>query len=1042
MKLTDRSSFIKKVSFLGGFSDGEIDGLLEKAELKTLGMGELLYDSDDQGDIFYIVYKGKIRIFQKTDDGEEINLGLKKRGEHFGEASIISGRPRDAAARAAEESRVIAIPGEIFHSLIFSRLELREYFDTATRQWDLLRFFKSRSVLSAAPLKELEEFSRGCSPEFHRKGAVIFRQGAEPEKLYCVEQGKIKVVRWENGKEEIINFLKEGDIFGEKALYENSKRHADVVCLNDCSLLAVSKETVNTVIKKSKKINEILEKQLQEYTAGSPETPYEDLIAQELAADARAVPGEKADSAKRRGRKKSGEKAKEKPGLRNRLSTYFHQNIRFPFIKQHDEMSCGITCLMIISRYYGKSFASSRLHELAHVDLRGSSIARLASAAEQLGFLTKGMKLNFDSLLSVTLPCIVHWQGRHFVVVYKATTRYVWVSDPAIGLRRYTRDFFEKNWTGIALLLDPTPRFDDQDEERSSFRNFFQFVAPYKVILFEIFIASLLLNIFGLASPIFTQNIVDKVLAHHNISMLNIMLVGMLLVIVFRVLTMLVRQYLIIHTAMKIDLRMLVSFFRHMLALPLGYFKVRKIGDFITRFGENLNIRRFLTNTAMTMILDTLLIVVYLSLMFYYNVKLTGLALLFIPFFVILTLVFTPILKRLNIDSFAARVESESHLIESINAIDTVKTMSMEFSTRWKWEDKFLKALNIDYKLNTTAMYFNGIGDLVGALSSTIILWYGAHQVMDGNLSVGQLMAFMSLLGSVMSPINRLITVWDDIQQTLISIDRINDVLTSKPELPMSGEESSGLVLKDPKGGVLLEDVYFRYGGDDDPYILSKINCHIEPGQTVAIVGRSGSGKTTLVKLIARLYNTTEGRVKIDGVDIKNINLINLRSIVGFVLQDSFVFNTTIRENISMGDADETMKKVIESAELANAHEFISTMPLGYETRIGESGLQLSGGQRQRIAIARVLYQNPRILIFDEATSSLDTESEQAIQQNMKTIFKDKTAIIISHRLSTVRNADVILVLDKGEVVEQGTHKELMKQKGLYYYLNQQQLNL
>ena len=493
---------------------------------------------------------------------------------------------------------------------------------------------------------------------------------------------------------------------------------------------------------------------------------------------------------------------------------------------------------------------------------------------------------------------------------------------------------------------------------------------------------------------------------------------------------------------MKIDLRMLVQFYKHMLALPLGYFKVRKIGDFITRFGENLKIRNFLTETALTIVLDSILIVVYLSLMFYYNVKMTLMVLLFIPLFLIITLVFTPILKKLNIRSFGARVESQSHLIESINAIDTVKAMNTEYQTRWKWENKYLKSLNIDFNLFKTAIYFNSLGEFVGSISTTFILFYGAHTVLNGDLSVGELMAFMALMGSVITPINRIISAWDDIQETLVSVDRLNDVFAAKPEFAESAEQESGIVLKDPNGEIEFKDVFFRYGGEDDPYILSSIDLKIPSQARLAIVGRSGSGKTTLAKLIARFYDVTEGKITIDGHDIRNVNLANLRKLVGFVLQENFIFNGTISENISLGDPDESLEKVITAAKLANAHDFITNLGMGYETRVGESGLQLSGGQRQRIAIARVLYSNPKIIIFDEATSSLDTESEQAIQKNLDEILKDRTAIIIAHRLSTVRNADKIIVLDNGEIIEEGNHEELMKKEGLYHYLNYQQLNI
>jgi len=1028
------SEFLRKVPLFSIYTDEELVGLVRVAELKSFLTGETIFQQGDPGDRFYVVYGGKIRIL-KIEDGKEVNLGVRTRGDHFGEAALITDQPRTATARAAEDSVLLSIDRESFNQFVFSKPELREYFDKFIRFTSIHTFLKTCTDLSSIPPQDLKELVHHLNSEFFKEGEVVFRQGAEPDKFYLIESGKVKVVRWEDQKQEIINFLREGDFFGEKALIEEARRFADVVCLTDCHFFSLTREAFKELIAKSPKLKKVIEDRIKSYLSLRPPIPYQEMIKQELSALKKIEVREKLPE-------EEIKPTEEKKRYFKKLSSFYYQHITFPFIRQHDQTTCGTTCLMMIAKYYGKNFSSSRLRELAHVDLSGSSLANLASAAEQLGFSTRGMKLDYDTLMSVHLPCIVHWQGFHYIVVYRIDGRYVWVSDPAIGLRKYDKEYFLKNWNGITLILEPTPEFEKAEEDRSSIKNFLQFIQPYKLILFEIFIASLLLNIFGLATPIFTQNIVDKVLMHRNISMLNIMLIGMLVVLVFRILTMIIRQYLIIHTSMKIDLRMLVLFYKHLLALPLSYFKVRKIGDFITRFGENMKIRNFLTNTALTLVLDVILIIVYLSLMFYYNVQMTVLAILFIPIFTIMTLLFTPILKRLNIDSFTARAESESHLIESIHAIDTIKAMNIEYPIRWKWEDKFIKTLNIDFKLYNTGMYFHSIGDFVGTLSSTIILWYGAHKVMDGVLSVGELMAFMALMGSVIAPINRIITSWDTLQQTLVSVDRLNDIFTAKTEFPESMEEATGMILKEPKGEVVFENVYFRYGGNDDPYILSNINLKIEPGQTVAVVGRSGSGKTTLVRLLSRFYDATEGKILIDGCDIRNLNLSHLRRLVGYVLQENFIFNGTIRENISLGDPEETMEKVIEAAKLANAHDFISNLALGYETKVGESGLQLSGGQKQRIAIARVLYSKPKIIVFDEATSSLDTESEQAIQKNLGTILKDKTAIIIAHRLSTVRNADQIVVMDNGEIVEQGTHEELMEKRGLYHYLNHQQLGL
>ncbi|MEW5801686.1 MAG: peptidase domain-containing ABC transporter [bacterium] len=1059
MDINDLLQFIRKITLFSIFSDEELAQLTRVAELKSISAGGLIFDQGTSGKEFYLVYSGKVRIVQKNEKKQEINLGVRTRGDHFGETALITDKARNAAARAAEDSVLVSIDRQLFYDYFYSKPELREYFDKFIRYTSIHQFLKSCTELSSVPPQQLQALVQNFHSEFFKEGDVVFRQGAEPDKFYLVESGKLKVVRWGGKSRQIINFLREGDFFGEKALVEDSRRYADVVCLTNCTLFSLSKETFYELVPHSPKIKKVFEDRIRSYLTDKPPIPYQEIIKQEMAAlqdihvqkgDSQgnsqgASKGTSKDASKRASRGYSGEEASpldEKPGYGKRFSTLYYRNIHFPFIMQHDQMTCGTTCLMMIARYYGKNFSSSRLRELAHVDLSGSSLANLASAAEQLGFSTRGMKLRYDTLIAVHLPCIVHWQGYHYVVVYRASEKNVRVADPALGLRIYTREKFLDNWNGITLSLEPTPEFEKQTEDKTSFRNFIQFVRPYKLILLEILVASILMNLFGLATPIFTQNVIDKVLFHHNASMLNIMLTGMVLVLIFQFLVSVLRQYLIVHTSMKIDLRMLVAFYKHMLSLPLGYYKVRKVGDFISRFGENKKIRSFLTNTALTMVLDTILISVYLSLMFYYNVQMTGLALLFMPIFITITLIFTPMFKKLNVDSFAAQAESESHLIESVNGIDTVKAMNIEYPTRWKWEDKYIKSLNIDFKLFNTAIYFHSLGDFVGALSSTIILWYGAQKVMQGTISVGELMAFMALMGSVITPVNRIITAWDTIQQTMVSVDLLNDVFTAKAEFSESMEEATGLVISEPRGEIAFENVYFRYGGENDAYILSNITLRIAPGQTAAIVGRSGSGKSTLVKLIARFYDVTEGKISIDGCDLKNIDLTSLRNMVGFILQDNFIFNASIRENISFGDPEETMGKVIEAARLANAHDFISGLGQGYETRVGDSGLQLSGGQKQRIAIARVLYRNPKIIIFDEATSSLDTESEQAIQKNMRVILQGKTALIIAHRLSTVRNADIIFVIDNGEIIEQGTHEELMKRRGLYHYLNHQQLNL
>lgn len=1038
MEVKGLFEFARTAGIFSALSDQELEELLGIIEMSSFKAGEIVFSRGDAGDRFYIVLNGKIRIIRMGENNKELNLALLTRGDHFGETAIITQHPRNATARATEDSVLLSISSDVFNEYLFSRPNLRGYFDRFIHSTSINHFLKTCSDLSTLAPQDLQKLALNFQPDFFKAGEVIIRQGTEADCFYLLESGKVKVLQWKNNKEEIVRVLHEGQFFGEKALIEDTPRTADVVCITDCNLFRLDREQFIKMVGESARLKSVLLDRIQSYARQDrPPIPYQEVIKQIEASQKNRLIAD-AEPEEKKARPSAGQSRSrilKAPLLRRTL-------LGFPYIQQHDEMSCGITCLSMIFRYYGKSFSSSRLWDMARVDQNGTSLANMAMCAEQFGFITKGLKLDYEGLQSQHLPCIALWTGFHYVVVYKISSHHVWVADPARGLRKYSRDQFMKCWNNIALVLEPTEKFRQVKEDRTSFQNFVQFITPYRMIFFEIFTASLLINIFGLATPIFTQNIIDNVLLNQNMSLLKIMLIGMVVVVIFRILTMIVRQYLIVHTSMKIDLKMLVLFYKHLLTLPLGYFKTRKIGDFITRFGENAKIRDFLTNTILSLVLDVIMVVVYTSLMFYYNTRLSLVFLLFFPLGLGATFIFTPLLKRLNVDSFSARAESESHLIESLHSIDTIKAMSIEGPVRWRWENKFIKSLNLDFRLANARLYFTVLGDFISFMSSIVILWLGALQVTENALSIGALMAFNSLAGSVTAPLNRIISVWESIQQTVVSIDRLNDVFSAVPEMPHSVEDSPGLLMKDTKGEISFEKVFFRYGGADDPYILSNISFRILPGQKVAIVGRSGSGKTTMVKLIARFYDVTDGKISIDNNDIKSISLSSLRRHIGFVLQENYIYNATIRENISMWDSEERMEKVIEAAKLANAHDFITGLGMGYETRVGESGIQLSGGQKQRIAIARALYQNPAILVLDEATSSLDSESEKAIQKNLESILHDRTALIIAHRLSTVKNCDLIIVLDNGEIVEQGTHQSLMSEKGLYHYLVHQQLNL
>ncbi len=711
---------------------------------------------------------------------------------------------------------------------------------------------------------------------------------------------------------------------------------------------------------------------------------------------------------------------------------------RYPALLQLSENDCGAACLAMILRYYQRHVSINRLRDLVNVSRDGASLHSLAEGAEALGFRARGLRADYQHLKKVELPAIVHWENFHYVVLYEVSADRVVIADPATGLRRLTREEFVKGWTGYLLCLSPTRKLEGVEESRTTFGRFLPLLKPHYKLLAEILIASLALQLFGLATPVFTQVIIDKVVVRGDRAVLNMMLVGMLLVAVFQTATSALRQYLLVHTSQRIDLQMVVNFYHHLLSLPMRYFEERRVGDILKRFNENARIRDLLTGHALGVPLDALTVAVYLALMCYYNVQLTFVALAFLPGYAVLVLVMTPLLKRQYRESFARSAEADSYMVEAVTGIGAVKASATERRVRWKLEGLMVRALNRHFRSALLSLTSSSVGGILQTLGTVVLLWFGARLVISGDLTVGQLVAFNVLAASVMRPIIKVLDLWNEVQQAGVGLERLNDVFDAKPEEDVS--EAARIQLPEVSGRLKFSNVTFRYPTRPETNALQNINLEIEPGQTVAIVGRSGAGKTTFANLLLRMHEPNEGCITIDGYDVKQVSLSSLRTQIGVVPQDVFLFSGTIRENIALGDADAPLKEVVGAAMLAGAHDFIRELPAGYETKIGERGQSLSGGQRQRIAIARALYRKPRILIFDEATSALDAESERAIQQNLEQILKGRTTLVIAHRLSTVRNADVIVVIDHGTIIEKGTHESLMREHGVYYHLNVQQL--
>jgi ATP-binding cassette subfamily B protein len=723
----------------------------------------------------------------------------------------------------------------------------------------------------------------------------------------------------------------------------------------------------------------------------------------------------------------------------------------YPFVSS---LNTAAACLTMVAQ----QLSNPAQLDWVQRQLRGQQPKHLVEAGEKLGLQLRRLQVTWSDLRQLSFPVLLRLAGddrrpacptglatgnanpkskiqnpkSNWVVVYGVRGDRIIIANP-LNLNQtcesLPRSVVEAAWDGHLWQVELI-----QKQDKFSLAWFLPAVWHYRRLLGEVLLASFTLQLLGLATPILTQVIIDKVMVQGSLPTLDVMAIALLSVAIFEAILGILRLFIFTHTARRLDLSLSAQVFRHLMRLPLAYFESRRVGDTVARVQELENIRQFLTGTALTVILDSIFAVVYLALMFYYNAQLTLVALAVIPLFAILTLIATPILRNWLNETFNRSADSQSFLVETITGIHSVKAHAAERTARDRWEGLFARYIRTGFRASTTSNISNNIGSFLTNFSYLLILWFGAKLVIDQKLTVGQLVAFQMLSGRMTGPLLRLVQLWQNLQQVLLSVDRIGDILNVAPE----AEPGSGLVLPPLKGQVTFEQVFFRYRPNQEP-ILRGISFTVQPGMFVGIVGRSGSGKSTLSKLLQRLYQPESGRILIDGFDLKSADLASLRQQIGVVLQEDFLFNGSILENITLGNPDIGAEQVVEAARLAVAHDFISEMPQGYESNVGERGTALSGGQRQRIALARLFLSQSPILILDEATSALDSETEQQVLQNLQQISQNRTVFLIAHRFAPLKRADLILVLQKGVIAEKGTHSELLQQKGLYWSLYQRQ---
>ncbi|MEO1691222.1 MAG: peptidase domain-containing ABC transporter [Cyanobacteria bacterium J06629_2] len=708
----------------------------------------------------------------------------------------------------------------------------------------------------------------------------------------------------------------------------------------------------------------------------------------------------------------------------------------YPFFRGKTTLEVGVACFQMLSKHFGMPFRKEVIKRVLKEQLERSpnlSLPLCGGISELMGLSPQLINIPAQSITRIEGPCLVTWQDS-LAVIYELSEKELVIAVPELGVRRYKPEDFIETWgeEGEVLLLKKTK---DTPQERFGLNWFYPALKKYKRVLIEVFVASFFVQLFQLANPLMIQVIIDKVISQNSPDTLW-WLVGFLVTInIFEALLTTLRTYLFVDTTNRIDLSLGSEIIDHLLRLPLRYFERRPVGEISTRVNELEKIRQFLTGTALTVVLDCVFSVLYVLVMLAYSPLLTAVSLAIIPVFIGLTLIFSPTIRRQLRTKAERNAETQSYLVEVLTGIQTVKAQNIELRSRWKWQERYARYISTGFKTVITSTLAKSASDFLNKLSRVIIIGMGAYLVLEGQLTLGQLIAFRIIAGYVTSPVMRLATLWQNFQETALSLERLADIV----DHPEEGEEDrSNIPMPAVKGRVKYDNLSFRFK-NTGPLQLKNVTTEFEPGTFVAIVGESGAGKSTMTKLLSRLYEPEGGRILVDGYDINRVELYSLRRQIGVVPQETLLFEGSILDNIALTNPDATTEEIIAAAQIAAAHDFIMTLPNGYNTRVGERGSALSGGQRQRIAIARTILQAPAMMVLDEATSALDFATEQEVSRNLKEALKGRTVFFITHRLGTIKNADTIVMMDAGSIVERGTHEELMALKGRYCYLYQQQ---
>lgn len=726
---------------------------------------------------------------------------------------------------------------------------------------------------------------------------------------------------------------------------------------------------------------------------------------------------------------------------------------RFPHFRQLDTMDCGPTCLRIIAKHYGKNYSLQTLRDKSYITREGVSLLGISDAAESIGFRTLAAKIPFDKLKEeAPTPFIAHWRQQHFVVVYGFTKDKVLVSDPAHGLVKFTKEEFLQGWisdrdkneeTGVILLLETTPDFyhieDDGKINKTGFSFLFKYLVPYRKFIIQLFLGLLLGSILQLIFPFLTQSIVDVGINNQDINFVTLILIAQLMLFLSRTAVEFIRSWILLHLGTRINISIISDFLIKLMKLPVSFFDTKMIGDLLQRIGDHRRIETFLTSSTLNILFSFVNLVIFAAVLAYYDLQIFTIFILGSVLYVSWILIFMKKRRELDYKRFDQMSSNQSSLIQLITGMQEIKLHNSEKQKRWEWERIQARLFRVGIKGLALNQYQQAGSTFINEIKNIFISFLSAKAVIDGDITLGMMLAIQYIIGQLDAPINQLVGFIHSVQDAKISLERLGEIHNKEDEEDSS---ISKITIFPEDQSINIDHVNFQYEGPHSEMVLKDINMTIPEGKITAIVGASGSGKTTLLKLLLKFYEPSGGEIRLGDINLTNFSNRLWRDKCGAVLQDGFIFSDTIANNIAVSDEYVDKEKLLYAVKTANIQEFIETLPLGYNTKIGNDGHGLSQGQKQRLLIARAVYKNPEYLYFDEATNALDANNEKVIMENLDRFFKGRTVIVVAHRLSTVKNADQIVVLNKGVLTERGTHTELTKKRGEYYHLVKNQLEL